>query len=124
MFKGTVIGNLGGDPEMRYTAEGQAVCNFSVASNETRKGVKETTWVRVTAWGKLAEACNQYLKKGSKVYAEGKQISDPKTGGPQLFESKNQPGTVKANFEIMARDVQFLDKPETGVPGRENSEEW
>ena len=72
-----VIGNLGKDPESRYTASGDAVCNFSVATTESWKdkstGEKkeETEWHRVSVFGKLAEICGQYLKKGSQVYIEG-----------------------------------------------------
>ena len=72
-----VIGNLGKDPESRYTASGDAVCNFSVATTESWKdkstGEKkeETEWHRVSVFGKLAEICGKYLKKGSQVYIEG-----------------------------------------------------
>jgi single-strand DNA-binding protein len=71
------IGNLGRDPEMRYTASGDAICNFSIACTESWKdkatGEKkeQTEWVRITFFGKLAEICGQYLKKGSQVYIEG-----------------------------------------------------
>ena len=64
-----VVGNLGKDPEMRYTPAGQAVTSFNVASsrqytNQEGQQIKETVWFRVSAWGKLAETCNNYLKKG------------------------------------------------------------
>ena len=71
------IGNLGRDPEMRYTATGEAMCNFSIACSESWKdkqtGEKKevTEWVRISFFGKLAEICGQYLKKGSQVYVEG-----------------------------------------------------
>lgn len=71
------IGNLGRDPEMRYTASGEAICNFSIACSESWKdkntGEKkeQTEWVRISAFSKLAEICGQYLKKGSQVYIEG-----------------------------------------------------
>ncbi len=71
------IGNLGRDPESRYTASGEAICNFSIACTESWKdkqtGEKRemTEWVRISAFGKLAEICGQYLKKGSQVYVEG-----------------------------------------------------
>ena len=72
----TIIGNLGTDPEMRYTPSGSAVTSFSVATNRryTRNGeqVDETEWFRVNAWGRLAETTNQYLEKGSLVYVEGR----------------------------------------------------
>ena len=71
------IGNLGKDPDMRYTASGDAICNFSIACSESWKdkatGEKkeQTEWVRISFFGKLAEICGQYLKKGSQVYIEG-----------------------------------------------------
>jgi single-strand DNA-binding protein len=71
------IGNLGRDPEMRYTASGEAICNFSIACTESWKdkqtGEKKemTEWVRISFFGKLAEIAGQYLKKGSQVYIEG-----------------------------------------------------
>lgn len=71
------IGNLGRDPEMRYTATGEAICNFSIACTDSWKdkqtGEKKemTEWVRISFFGKLAEICGQYLKKGSQVYIEG-----------------------------------------------------
>ena len=77
----TIIGNLGSDPEMRYTPSGSAVTSFSVATNRryTRNGetVDETEWFRVNAWGRLAETTNQYLEKGSLVYVEGRLSSRP-----------------------------------------------
>jgi single-strand DNA-binding protein len=73
----TLIGNLGKNPELRSTATGQAVASFSLATTETFKdkaGAKQqkTTWHNIVVWGKLAEICSQYLKKGSKAYIEGK----------------------------------------------------
>jgi single-strand DNA-binding protein len=70
-------GRVGGDPEMRYTAQGNAVTNFRIASNRSwkdRDGVahEDTEWFRITAWDKLAEICNQYLQKGTRVYIEGR----------------------------------------------------
>ena len=71
------IGNLGRDPETRYTSSGEAICNFSIACTETWKDKQTgerkemTEWVRISAFGKLAEICGQYLKKGSQVYVEG-----------------------------------------------------
>jgi len=71
------IGNLGRDPETRYTASGEAICNFSIACTENWKDKQTgerkemTEWVRISAFGKLAEICSQYLKKGSQVYVEG-----------------------------------------------------
>lgn len=118
-----IIGNLGKDPEMRYTPSGQAVCSFSVASSRkyTTGGgeqVKETTWFRIQAWGKLAETCNQYLKKGGMVYIEGRLIPDKETGSPRVFN--RQDGTAGASFEVNAQTVRFLsgsEKPtQTATP--------
>ena len=80
-----LIGNLGGDPEMRYTANGSPVTTFSVATNrryKTRDGEQreETEWFRVVTWNQLAETCNQYLTKGRRVYVEGRLKSDTWTG--------------------------------------------
>jgi single-strand DNA-binding protein len=105
-----IIGNLGKDPEMRYSPNGQAVTSFSLASNRTYKGndgqqVKETTWFRITVWGNQAESCNQYLKKGSKVLVEGRLIPDDK-GSPRVFQRKD--GTYGASFEVNAQTVRFL----------------
>ena len=109
----TVIlaGNLGRDPEMRYTPAGQAVTNFSVAvnddyTNNNGERVKRTIWVRVSAWGKQAENCNQYLKKGSKVLVEGRLMVDANTGGPRIWTS--QDGTARASFEVSAQTVRFM----------------
>jgi single-strand DNA-binding protein len=105
-----IVGNLGRDPEMRYTPSGQAVTNFNVATNRQYTGsdgnlVKETIWFRVSTWGKTAETCNQYLRKGSKVLVEGRLNPDPKTGGPKIWQGQNGPG---ANFEVTANTVRFL----------------
>jgi single-strand DNA-binding protein len=106
-----IAGNLGGDPEMRYLPSGQGVTNFSVATNRrytTGDGqqVDETTWFRVSAWGRLAETCNQYLKRGSKVLIEGRLNTDPQSGGPRIWT--RQDGTPGASFEITAQTVKFL----------------
>ncbi len=106
-----IVGNLGGDPEMRYTPSGQAVTNFSVATNRqytasNGEQVKETTWFRVSAWGRTAETCHQYLKKGSRVLVEGRLRPDPATGGPRIWT--RQDGTAAASYEVTANLVRFL----------------
>jgi single-strand DNA-binding protein len=106
-----IVGNVGKDPEMRYTPSGQAVTSFSVATNRqytnnNGETIKETTWFRISAWGKQAETCNQYLKKGSKVLVEGRLTADPATGGPRIWKSKD--GSPRASFEINAGTVRFL----------------
>jgi single-strand DNA-binding protein len=67
-----IMGRLGGDPTLRYLANGTALSEFSVATNEFYKGQKKTTWHNLAAWGKLGEICNKYLKKGQQAYFEGK----------------------------------------------------
>jgi len=105
-----VIGNLGNDPVMRYTPNGHAVVNFNVATNRsytTSEGVKveEVTWFRATVWQKLAEICNQYLKKGNRVLIEGRLNSDD-NGNPRVWIRDD--GTPAANYEITANEVKFL----------------
>ena len=106
-----IVGNRGTDPEMRYTAAGQAVTNFSVATNRRYTSsdgnqVDETTWFRVSVWGKQAETTNQYLKKGNKVLVEGRLNPDRETGGPKIWT--RQDGTSAASFEMTADVVRFL----------------
>jgi single-strand DNA-binding protein len=106
-----LVGNLGKDPEMRYTPSGQAVTSFNVATNRqyannTGQQVKETAWFRVSVWGKQAETCNQYLHKGSKVLVEGRMTVDQATGGPRVYA--RQDGTYGASFEVTAFTVRFL----------------
>jgi single-strand DNA-binding protein len=106
-----LVGNLGRDPEMRYTPTGQAVTNFPVATNRqytasSGETVKETTWFRVSVFGKQAEACAQYLHKGSAVLVEGRLTPDANTGGPRIFDRKD--GTSGASFEVFAQTVRFL----------------
>jgi single-strand DNA-binding protein len=100
-----VIGNLGRDPEMRYTPEGNPVTSFSVATSRRYSEKEETTWFRVTVWGKQAETCNQYLHKGSKVLVEGRLRPDA-NGNPTTFQRKD--GTWGASYEITAETVRFL----------------
>lgn len=117
-----IVGNVGRDPEMRYTPGGQAVTSFSVATNRqytnnSGETVKETIWFRVSAWGKTGEVCNQYLKKGSKVLVEGRLTADPATGGPRVWTT--QDGSTRASFEVSAATVRFLSsRGETAEPGQ------
>lgn len=106
-----IAGNVGKDPEMRYMPDGKAVTSFSVATNRqytasNGEQVKETIWFRVATWGKTAEICNQYVKKGSKVLVEGRLTADKNTGGPKIWT--RQDGTAGASFEISAATVRFL----------------
>lgn len=113
-----IIGNLGRDPEMRYQPTGQAVTNLNVACSRrwTDQGTgeqrEETTWFRISVWGRQAEAANQYLSKGSKVLVEGRLKPDPTTGGPRLWT--RQDGSAGASFEMTADSVQFLSRSENG----------
>jgi single-strand DNA-binding protein len=109
-----LIGNLGKEPEMRYTNTGQPVTTLSVATNRRYNGangqpINETTWFRVSVWGKQAESCNQYLHKGSRVVVEGRLIPDPETGGPHIWENNGKAG---ASFEVNASTVRFLSNRE------------
>jgi len=106
-----IVGNVGKDPEMRYTPSGQPVTSFSVATNRKYNNsagqqVSETIWFRVSAWGKQAEICNQYVKKGSKVLVEGRLTPDQASGGPKTFT--RQDGTTGASYDVMAATVRFL----------------
>ena len=105
MYQNTVIvGNLGRDPEMRYTPSGVAVTSFSVAVNRRWTGPdgeqkEKTTWFRVTAWRKLAELCNQYLSKGRVVLVEGEVDASAWSG---------QDGQPRASLELTANNVRFI----------------
>ena len=100
-----VVGNLGRDPELRYTPQGTAVCTFSVATNERRKAATGeqqdvTTWFRVTVWGKQAETVSQYLAKGRNVYVEGRL---------HVEEWTDRDGKPRFTLELNASDVRFID---------------
>lgn len=121
----TVLGNVGRDPEMRYTPSGQAVCNFSVASTRKFTGkndekLEETVWFRVATWGKQAEVCNTYVKKGMKVLVVGRLTPDKATGGPRVYESN---GNHKASFEITAETVRFIGGERAEATPTEKAEE-
>lgn len=108
-----IVGRLGRDPEMRFTPTGQAVTSFSVATDrqytdQSGKPVKETVWFKVTAWGKLAETCNNFLQKGRLVLIEGRLTVDPKSGGPRAWVG--QDGQPRASYEVNAQTVKFLSQ--------------
>ena len=100
-----VVGNLGKDPETRFLPDGKAVCNFSVATTDTWKdkasGDKKeaTEWHRVSAFGRLAEICGEYLKKGSQVYIEGKL---------RTRKWQDKEGQDRYSTEIVANEMQML----------------
>lgn len=100
-----IVGNLGGDPELRYMQSGRAVCNFSVAVSErwrdrqTNEMQERTTWYRVAVWGNQAEPCNTYLAKGSQVMV---------TGNVSARAYINNNGEAAASLDMNARDVRFL----------------
>ena len=104
-----VIGNVGRDPEMRYTPNGNAVTSFSLAVNRryTANGEQqeETEWFRVVAWNRLAETCNSYVTRGMKVFVEGRLRSSRWVG---------QDGETRFSNEINAFNVQFLDRAQGG----------
>ncbi len=118
--KVVIVGNLGTDPEMRYMPNGTAVTNFNVATNRkwTDKASgeprEETTWFRVSVWGRQAEAANQYLSKGRQVLVEGRLRPDPQTGGPKLWTG--QDGSMRASFELTAEVVRFIGSREGTGP--------
>ncbi len=110
MNKLIVIGNLGRDPEMQYTSSGQSVTKFSVASNRkytTGAGEQreETEWFNCSAWGKLAETCNQYLTKGQQVYVEGRLSSR---------QYQTQSGETRNSLDVSVTDIQFLGQRPSG----------
>ena len=106
-----IVGNLGRDPEMRYTPDGTPVTSFSVATNrrwtnsDGSQG-EETVWFRITVWRKQAEIAAKYLAKGRQVMIEGRMTPDKATGGPRVWTS--QDGTPRASFEVTADRIIFL----------------
>ena len=100
-----IVGYLGRDPEIRYTPQGLAVCNFSIATTERRKEPRTgeaqdiTTWFKVTLWGKQAEVANQYLVKGKQVYIEGRLRQE---------EYTDRDGVRRTSLVVNATDIQFL----------------
>ncbi|MCE1165276.1 MAG: single-stranded DNA-binding protein [Bacteroidetes bacterium] len=110
-----LIGNLGRDPEVKYTEKGDAYCRFSLATSETFKNsegkeIERTEWHNVTAWRKLAEICGQYLKKGSKLYMEGRirTYVDPKDN-------------TKKYTGIEMTEMLMLDRKEQNQGGQDST---
>jgi single-strand DNA-binding protein len=99
-----LVGNLGRDPELRYTPQGTPVCSFTMATNERRKDKTgemqdQTTWFRVTLWGRQAETASQYLTKGRPVYIEGRL---------RVEEWTDRDGKPRHTLEVNATDMQFI----------------
>ena len=112
-----VVGNVGRDAEMRYTPSGAAVASFSVATNRqytasSGEQIKETIWFRISAWGKQAEICNQYVKKGMKVLVEGRLTADQNTGGPRVYTRND--GSPGASYEVTVQQIKFLGSASNG----------
>jgi single-strand DNA-binding protein len=103
-----LVGNLGNEPIVKYTTDGNPVTSFSVATSGYKD---ETPWFRVSVWGKQAESCNQYLHKGSKVLVEG-ALKPGSDGNPRVYEKKD--GTWGASFEVTASAVKFLSGKSDG----------
>ena len=108
------IGNLGADPEVRYTQSGSPVCSFKIACSEKYKDAsgnmqENTEWVPIVAWRRLAEICGEYLAKGSRVYIEGKL---------QTRKWQDQNGNDRYTTEIVAREMKMLSpRSESGAGG-------
>lgn len=100
----TIVGYLGRDPEIRYTPQGDAVCNFTVATTERRKNSDgepedQTTWFKITVWRRLAEIANEYLSTGKQVYVEGRL---------RQVEYTDRDGNRRTALEVTTSDIQFL----------------
>ena len=113
MNKIIVIGNVGRDPEMRYTASGQSVTSFSVASNRRYRTAdgeqrEETEWFNVSAFGRLSEICNQYLTRGQQVYVEGRLRS-------RSYTDRN--GEQRHSLDITLQEMQMLGRRGDGESG-------
>lgn len=108
-----IVGNLGRDPETRHTPQGNAVCKFSVATSDRRKGAdgqmeETTTWFRVSVWGRQAELAQEYLTKGRQVYVEGRL---------RLEEYTDREGNKRISPEVTATDIQFIGQRPEGAEG-------
>jgi len=109
----TLVGNLGKDPDFRYTPQGNPVCTMSLATNERRKDKSGefqdvTTWFRVTLWGKQAETAQKFLTKGSPIYIEGRL---------RIEEWTDRDGKNRFTLEVQATDMQFLGRGEGSGAG-------
>lgn len=117
--KVTIVGNLGGDPELRYTPQGNAVCNFSVATNEKKRDKAGelqdiTTWFKITLWGKQAENASKFLTKGSPIYIEGRL---------RVEEWSDRDGKARFTLDVQGTDMQFLGQGGGGRGDSDTSDE-
>ncbi len=108
-----LVGNLGADPELRYTGSGTAVCNMRLATNESYKDsngdmVEKTEWHSIVAWARLAEICGEYLKKGAQVYFEGSL---------QTRQWDDKDGNTRYSTEVKAREMMMLSDRNSGGGG-------
>lgn len=114
-----LIGNLGDEPELKYTGSGTPVCNMRLATNESYTNsdgetVQKTEWHNVVAWGQLAEICTEYLEKGSQVYFEGSL---------QTRSWEDRDGNTRYTTEVKAREMMFLDSNrQDGGPGNQGGQ--
>lgn len=108
-----LIGNLGTDPVMRYTPEGIAVTDFRLAVNYKSSREESVEWFTVTCWNNLAESVNQYLEKGRQIFVQGRLRS-------KTYEAND--GSTRFTVEVIANNVQFLGRPESGDSDIESEE--
>lgn len=117
-----LIGNLTRDPELRYIPSGQGVASFSLAVNraytsQTGEKKEEVNFIRIVAWGRQAEICNEYLKKGSPVFIEGRL---------QARSWEAQDGSKRSTVEVVAQNIQFLSRQSRGtaeIPSQDTGED-
>lgn len=113
LCKAVLIGHLGRDPEIKYTPDGLAICNFSIAATEKVKGEDKTQWFKIITFGKLAEICSQYLIKGKQVYVEGRL---------QTNEWEIKQGEKRFAVEVIASTMQMLGtKSDSGQVTRQQA---
>jgi single-strand DNA-binding protein len=114
----TIVGNLGRDPELRYTPQGTAVCSFSVATSEKRKDrtgemQDQTTWFKITLWNKQAETAAKWLTKGKPIYIEGRLRTE---------EWTDKDGKTRTSLEVFGTDMQFIGTRGDSMPNMGGSD--
>jgi single-strand DNA-binding protein len=114
----TIVGNLGRDPELRYTPQGTAVCSFSVATSEKRKDKTgemqdQTTWFKITLWNKQAETAAKWLTKGKPIYIEGRLRTE---------EWTDKDGKTRTSLEVFGTDMQFIGTRGDSMPNMGGSD--